>query len=156
MRSMNQGSYLKDSETKLSEASASYKREWGEADKGQLICTNSRVIFFNKSDIIDMKRKRIDSMEYTLSKFDKSKFVWGILFLIFGAIVAIGIGTIRGTELTDGGIVLASFMFLVGLAIIGWSLVNRKETLRVHTPKKSFTFVSKGEDLLNIAKSTRE
>ena len=153
---MSHGSYLKNSEEKLSEVSASYKKEWGDKENGRLICTNSRVIFFNNSDIIDINTGSIDSMEYTLSSFDRSNFVWGVLFLLLGGVVAIA-GTIIGdTGVDDTGIILASLLGLIGLGIIGWSLMNRKETLEVHTPKKSFTFVSKGDDLLNIAESTRE
>lgn len=153
---MNQGSYIKNSENKLSEVSASYKKEWGEREKGQLICTNSRVVFFNDSDIIDINTGSIDSMEYTLSSFDKLNFLGGVFFLVLAVAVVLLGGIINDTGLDDGGIILGSFLSLIGLALIGWSLMNRKTTLEVHTPKKSFTFVSKGEDLLNIAESTRE
>jgi hypothetical protein len=153
---MSHGSYLKNSEDKLSEVSASYKKEWGEKENGQLICTNSRVIFFNNSDIIDINTGSIDSMEYALSSFDRSTFVWGVLLLLFGGVVAIAGPMIGETGLDGTGIILASLLGLIGLGMIGWSLINRKETLEVHTPKKSFTFVSKGKDLLSIAESTRE
>jgi len=156
LKSMSHGSYLKSSEDKLSEVSASYEKEWSEKENGQLICTDSRIIFFNNSDIIDISTDSIDSMEYTLSSFDKSNFALGVLFLLLGGVVAIS-GTIIGDGGLDStGIILASLLGLIGLGIIGWSLINRKETLELHTPKKSFTFVSKGDNLLNIAESTRE
>lgn len=152
---MDQGSYLKNSEEKLSEVSAKYKKEWSEGDRGQLICTTSRVIFFNNSNIIDIDSEKIDSMEYTVSSFDKSNLYGGLFFLALGVAIAIGESVISNTGLSDGGIIFASAISIIGLMIIGWSLMNRKETLEVHTSNRSFIFISKGENLLDILQSAR-
>jgi hypothetical protein len=94
-------------------------------------------------------------MEYTVSSFDKSNLYGGLFFLALGIGIAVGEPIISSTGLSDGGIMFASAISLIGLMIIGWSLINRKETLEVHTPNKSFIFVAKGEELLAILQSAR-
>lgn len=132
--------------------SASYKDEWSEHKQGKLICTDSRIVFLNNSEITDINRKSVDAMEYKPMNFTMSYIYAGFLLLTVGISLA-AVDSIP--LLAEAGSIVGGLVAVFGLAVIGMVYFNQKAILWIHTPKKSFKFVSDSDRLVDIVRSLR-
>lgn len=149
---MQKGDYFNEAEAELSEVSASYKNEWAEDKQGKLICTDSRIVFLNNSEITDINLQSVDAMEYKPLNIDMSYIYGGFLMVVIGVILA----TVDSIPfLSEAGSIVGGLVAVLGLAIIGMVYFNQKAILWIHTPKKSFKFISDSDRLVDIVRSVR-
>jgi hypothetical protein len=124
---------------------------WSEGDEGDLICTNSRVVFSKGSEVIDISRDSIDSMEYEPPKYDMNYFYSGLVFLIIGFC-----GMIGGIVVNEEPLVWFSALSgVVGLGIVLVGFLYRRSSLKIHTPKRTFEFESNNQDLVEVIRTIR-
>jgi len=146
---MNQGDYLKKGEAKLSEADVSHRSDWTENEKGDLICTENRMVFLNDSKITDISIPSIDAIEYSPPSYDMSYVYVG------GSLIAIGIIMFTGGFLPEEFQFIGGVLMLIGGLITSLILLNKESELMIHTAKKSFKFASDSDNLLSITKQIR-
>jgi hypothetical protein len=125
---------------------------WSEGDEGDLVCTNSRLVFSKGSEIIDISRDSIDSMEYEPPKYDMDYLYTGLIFM------GIGLAGFFVEVVIDEGIAaaLGGIMAFAGLVVILVGFLYRRSSLKIHTAKKSFEFESNNQDLEEVIKSIRK
>lgn len=149
---MDKGEYFNEKESELSTVSASYKSDLSEDKRGELICTDSRIVFLHDSEITDINLSSVDAMEYRPANYNMSYLFTGVIISImgFGIIVAQSL-PVAGDLPSAIGIILA----ILGLGIIGAGYLYQRSSLQIHTPKKSFKFVSSEDGFVDIVRNAR-
>ena len=141
--------YVFDKETIHQQAQA-YQGEESLTGKGTLACTSNRVVFVSGKDVTDISIKNVTAMEYSAKRYPRSYLGAVIAFGFLGGLLLM-IGTLSDVNVAivgGAGSLPVSILLLV-LGLFLW-----RESLRVHTPKKTFNFTSH-DDLADMAHMIR-
>jgi hypothetical protein len=119
----------------------------GGSSTGEIVCTSKRVVFSNGKDVTDISLDSVNALEYSEKEYPGG-------FLIAGGTVMM-LAIIGFLPLPiDIPIFIPLIAGLVGVLILLIGLNQKANTLKIHTPSKSFEFKSK-ENLEEIAQTIR-
>lgn len=145
---MDLSTYLNGEEEAVQTADTRSNGSWFRT--GTLACTPERIVHIDRKRIIDIKRERVDAIEFHGPKYPTA-FIYAIgfflaLFIAFSALAAPVSGALS-TELGRAFSRYGVISLVIGLVVGGVGFLFRQSTVRIYTGGASFEFAGRDSSL---------
>lgn len=129
------------------------------SNEGTLACTPCRLVYIGGDDIIDISISEVNSIEYTGPSYPEKYLNWGVGAVVSGFLLFVSWIVVEYTAAVLGFgrllLIISAMVSVIGIVILIQGYVIRRASLNIHTPNKSYEFVSKRSNLDEIGHTVR-
>lgn len=150
---MELSEYKRSSETVLCESTAMLENNFEIASKGDLACTDSRLLFADGSEVTDIRLGSVTEIVTRPPSYWNNFSQWGFLFTIFAFLAFVILPQVPPVEAFAAPV--TAVLLIVAVVEVILAIYYAKWTVKIRTANSKYRFVSSDDSLKEIPHAVR-